>query len=91
MHGRMGNRHQTVENLFVYKVDPVRKLIFVKGAVPGYSGNWVRVRDAHKRPFTEETPPPFPTFIPPEGEKIEELANVELIAPPDHRGDPFVI
>jgi large subunit ribosomal protein L3 len=29
----------------------------IKGAVPGHEGSWVKVRDAHKKPFADL---PFP-------------------------------
>lgn len=48
MAGRMGGVGQTVMNLRVFRVDPSRGLIYVRGAVPGYAGGWVRVRDALK-------------------------------------------
>ena len=48
MAGRMGNERVTVSNLMVYRVDPERNLIYVRGAVPGHSGNWVHVRDTIK-------------------------------------------
>lgn len=46
MAGRMGNEKKTVQNLMVFRVDTERNLIYVRGAVPGNSGNWVVVRDA---------------------------------------------
>lgn len=49
MAGRMGGDRITVQNLRVFRVDAPRNLIFVRGAVPGNSGNWVRVRDAVKK------------------------------------------
>ena len=61
MAGRMGNRTRTVQNVFVYKVDPVRNLIYVKGQIPGKSGEFVRVKDALRK----ESPPvdaPYPTW-----------------------------
>jgi large subunit ribosomal protein L3 len=57
MAGRMGGDQVTVQNLRVYRVDDPRNLIYVRGAVPGNSGNWVRVRDAVKKPS--------PTFVDP--------------------------
>jgi large subunit ribosomal protein L3 len=50
MAGRMGGDKVTVQNLLVYRVDEPRNLIYIRGAVPGNSGNWVRVRDAVKKP-----------------------------------------
>jgi len=61
MPGHMGSERVTVQNLSVLKIDPVRDLIYVKGAVPGSNGNFVRVVDAVKGPFYPN-PPPFPTF-----------------------------
>lgn len=46
MAGKMGNERVTVRKLLVFRVDAVRNLIYVRGAVPGNSGNWVRVRDS---------------------------------------------
>ncbi len=49
MPGRMGNKRVTVQNLVVHSVDPDRNLIYVKGAVPGHKGNFVRITDAKKK------------------------------------------
>lgn len=46
MAGKMGNERVTVRKLLVFRVDAGRNLIYVRGAVPGNSGNWVRVRDS---------------------------------------------
>lgn len=35
MPGRMGGKQVTVKNIWVYKVDPARNLIWVKGQVSG--------------------------------------------------------
>lgn len=48
MAGRMGGVPRTVMNLRVFRVDPSRGLIYVRGPVPGNAGGWVRVRDALK-------------------------------------------
>ncbi|OSX74212.1 hypothetical protein BU14_0300s0009 [Porphyra umbilicalis] len=48
MAGRMGGAPRTVMNLRVFRVDAARGLVFVRGAVPGNAGGWVRVRDALK-------------------------------------------
>jgi len=89
MHGRMGGTTKSVQNSYIYKVDAARNLLFVVGAVPGYAGNYVRIQDAVRKRWAVETPPPFPTFIPPDGEKPEDRAK-ELIAPIDKRGDIFI-
>lgn len=49
MAGRMGNKKRTVQNVMVYRVDNERNLIYVRGAIPGHSGNWVVVRDAVRK------------------------------------------
>lgn len=60
MAGRLGNDRVTVQNLLVHRIDNVRNLIYVRGAVPGHSGNWVRVRDAVKKLRKDtEAPPPL--------------------------------
>ncbi|PXF48770.1 50S ribosomal protein L3 [Gracilariopsis chorda] len=58
MAGRMGNEKVTVQNLMVYRIDADRNLIYVRGAVPGNSGNWVRVRDAVKKLKRNAEAPP---------------------------------
>lgn len=44
--GHMGNERITVQNLKVVKVDPENQVIVVRGAVPGYAGNYVMVKSA---------------------------------------------
>jgi large subunit ribosomal protein L3 len=51
MPGRMGGKRVTAQNLRVVKVDRGRNLLYVHGAVPGKTGNFVEVRDAVKRPL----------------------------------------
>lgn len=48
MPGRMGGDRVTVQNLRVVSIDPERKIILVKGAVPGSKNSFVVVRDAKK-------------------------------------------
>ena len=57
MAGQLGMETITTQNLTVVRVDVERGLIMVKGAVPGHEGSWVKVRDAHKKPFADL---PFP-------------------------------
>jgi large subunit ribosomal protein L3 len=49
MAGRLGGDRVTAQSLRVVRTDELRNLIYVRGAVPGNSGNWVRVRDAVKK------------------------------------------
>jgi large subunit ribosomal protein L3 len=57
MAGHYGTEIVTTQNLTIVRVDAERGLILVKGAVPGHDGSWVKVRDAHKKPFADL---PFP-------------------------------
>jgi large subunit ribosomal protein L3 len=51
MAGHYGAEIVTTQNLTVVRVDAERGLIMIKGAVPGHEGTWVKVKDAHKKPF----------------------------------------
>jgi large subunit ribosomal protein L3 len=46
MAGRYGGERVTTRNLVVLKVDVEKKLIFVRGAVPGHNRGFVRIRSA---------------------------------------------
>ncbi len=48
MAGQMGNKRVTVQSLELVKVDLERKLLLIKGAVPGSTGSRVIVRPAVK-------------------------------------------
>jgi large subunit ribosomal protein L3 len=48
MAGHMGATRITAQNLEVVAVDETENLILVKGAVPGFRGAWLEVRDAVK-------------------------------------------
>lgn len=70
MPGRLGGKRATVQNLKVLKIDPKRNVLYVKGALPGANGSFVRVVDAVMGPFWPSEPP-RPTFM---GEPpVEEL------------------
>eukprot|EP01027_Heterolobosea_sp_BB2_P026392 GEZU01040644.1.p1 GENE.GEZU01040644.1~~GEZU01040644.1.p1 ORF type:complete len:154 (-),score=53.52 GEZU01040644.1:374-835(-) len=71
MAGRLGGKQQTEQNLWVYMIDIKNNIVFVKGSVPGKNGSYVLIRDAYFKKFT--TPPPFPTFVPPPDEDIENM------------------
>lgn len=49
MAGHMGNVQQTVENLKVVKIDQEKRVLLVKGAIPGSRGSLVYVRKSRKR------------------------------------------
>ena len=61
MAGHMGAAGVTVQNLEVVGTDSERGLIFVKGAVPGSKGGYVRIIDSVKRKLPEEVP--FPAAV----------------------------
>ena len=48
----------TTQNLRVVQTDVERGLILVEGAVPGYDGGWIAVRDAVKKPLPKDAPMP---------------------------------
>src|SRR5438093_5737115 len=50
MHGHMGDRRVTVQNLQVMQVREAEKMILVSGAVPGANGSYVIIRPAIKNP-----------------------------------------
>ncbi|GAN02391.1 50S ribosomal protein L3-2, chloroplastic-like [Mucor ambiguus] len=66
MAGRLGGESVTVQSLKVIKVDPELNLVYVKGSVPGFDDQFVKIKDAVKlrgeKLFPKESmPPPFPT------------------------------
>ncbi|KAK7334540.1 hypothetical protein VNO80_26298 [Phaseolus coccineus] len=72
MAGRMGGDQRTVKNVWVYKIDPARNLMWVKGQVPGATGNFVFIKDAvYEKPDISLLP--FPTYIAPEDEDTDNL------------------
>uniref|UniRef100_A0A7N0UXE8 Large ribosomal subunit protein uL3m n=1 Tax=Kalanchoe fedtschenkoi TaxID=63787 RepID=A0A7N0UXE8_KALFE len=72
MAGRMGGRQRTVKNVWIYKIDPARNLMWVRGQVLGAQGNFVFIGDAfYKKPDISTLP--FPTYLPLEDEDISQL------------------
>ncbi|RDX96543.1 50S ribosomal protein L3-2, chloroplastic, partial [Mucuna pruriens] len=72
MPGRMGGEQRTVKNVWVYKIDPARNLMWVKGQVPGATGNFVFIKDAvYEKPDISLLP--FPTYFVPEDEDTDNL------------------
>ncbi|WVZ00799.1 hypothetical protein V8G54_026868 [Vigna mungo] len=72
MAGRMGAEQRTVKSVWVYKIDPARNLMWVKGQVPGATGNFVFIKDAvYKKPDISLLP--FPTYFAPEDEDTDNL------------------
>ena len=48
MTGHLGDDTVTTQNLDVIRVDEIRQLLMIKGAVPGSAGGFVTVRPAIK-------------------------------------------
>ncbi len=55
MAGHLGNVTRTAQNLEIVRVDNDRRLLLVKGAVPGFPGSDVVIRPAVKRLITKAT------------------------------------
>lgn len=48
--GRMGGKQKTIKGLHVVKVDIDNNLLLVKGAIPGFNGNYIYIfKDSFKR------------------------------------------
>lgn len=61
MAGHMGDERVTTQNLTIVSTNMTHGLLFVRGAVPGSKGNYVRVQDAVKKARPEAAP--FPAAI----------------------------
>lgn len=81
MPGHMGNKHCTVQNLLVQKIDPKRNLIYVKGCIPGNDGEYVRITDGRDIGPVEL---PFPTYIP-----TGDASEMEEVMAPAPATDPY--
>jgi len=84
MPGRMGGTRVTKQNNKLFKIDVKNNLLFIVGHVPGNKGGFVTVRDAVKKPWNPNTPPPFPTY---QTQKGDELVEEIVCAPAE--SDPF--
>jgi large subunit ribosomal protein L3 len=81
MAGHMGAAKITTQNLVVIKTDPDRGLIMVKGAVPGSKGGWVTVKDAVKKPASDNVIYPAGlASAAKEAAKMAEVAAAEAAA-----------
>eukprot|EP01114_Cavostelium_apophysatum_P003454 TRINITY_DN1334_c0_g1_i1.p1 TRINITY_DN1334_c0_g1~~TRINITY_DN1334_c0_g1_i1.p1 ORF type:complete len:422 (-),score=85.53 TRINITY_DN1334_c0_g1_i1:12-1277(-) len=66
MAGRMGGNSSAAYNLRLFEIRPQENLLLLIGCVPGPKGAWLTVKDARSNEFKK--PPPFPTYVPSEGE-----------------------
>lgn len=86
MPGRMGGKQRTVKNVWVYKIDPARNLMWVRGQVPGNEGNFVFIKDAwYKKPDISLLP--FPTYFSTED---EDVTSLEPLVADLGDADPFM-
>ena len=67
MAGHMGAERVTTLNLKVVQTDVERGLILVEGAVPGFAGGWIYVRDAIKKALPKDVPVPGKFRLPADG------------------------
>ena len=58
MAGHLGVETVTTLNLEVVRVDAERGLLYIRGAVPGAEGGYVKIRDAVKKPLPKGVPMP---------------------------------
>ncbi|XP_028803160.1 50S ribosomal protein L3-2, mitochondrial-like [Neltuma alba] len=87
MAGRMGGKQRTVKNVWVYKIEPARSMIWVQGQVPGAEGNFVFIKDAvYKKP--SESILPFPTYF---ASEDEDSASLEPLVADLGDVDPFMV
>ena len=78
MAGHMGDVRVTTQNLEVISTDAERGLILVKGAIPGYEGGFVLVRDAAKRKkLPKDAKLPFPAALKTKAEAGPAEASAE--------------
>lgn len=63
MAGHMGDVRVTTQNLKIVATDGDRGLIWIMGAVPGFEGGFVLVRDAAKRKAPKDKTLPFPAAL----------------------------
>ena len=86
MAGQMGNEYVTIESLLVYKTDFKNSLIFIKGAVPGFIGQVVEIKDAFWKKDKQYKNLLYPTFIP---EKGKTIPDVEIFSNSIDRNEVF--
>jgi large subunit ribosomal protein L3 len=78
-------QHQdvTVQNLKVVKVDSAENVLYVRGAVPGHDGQYVRIKDAIKKGNLGKLVPagesvPFPTYNEQEHGKVDRIRVAKM-------------
>ena len=82
MPGHLGAERVTVQNLEVIELDETRGLIMVKGAVPGFDGNTVIVKDAVKRALHQDAPIPAGLKVKAEAAVAEAVSEEPAVEAP---------
>jgi large subunit ribosomal protein L3 len=60
MAGHLGNTQITQQNLKIVDIDPANNILVVKGAVPGYKGSLLTIKDAVKK---KQEKLPYPAAV----------------------------
>ena len=79
MPGHLGQQFRTVKNVWLWKIDLHKNLLYVKGQVPGGTGELVRVSDAPGRRMMK--PPPYPTYIRKPFERFPPEVTADSVQP----------
>ena len=89
MPGQMGNVRVTIQSLFVYDVLPEDSVLVIKGAIPGYKGNWVYISDSEKKDLPKDLPTPagLKEAVKEMKKAEEKPAEVSSEAPAETKGD----
>ncbi len=58
MAGHLGSANVTIQNLKIVGVDEENNLLLVKGAIPGYKGSYLAIKDAVKKVLPKDLPLP---------------------------------
>ncbi|CAL9733464.1 large ribosomal subunit protein uL3m [Monosporozyma servazzii] len=53
MPGRMGGINVTLQNLQIIKIDDENNVLWIKGAIPGSNGSYVKIQDSIKKPLIQ--------------------------------------
>lgn len=51
MPGHLGNTTTYVRNLRIYRIDPIKNLLYIIGPIPGKPGNILQIRDSYYHPL----------------------------------------
>jgi len=80
MPGHKGAQWRSSIALKVFRIVPEFNIIMVRGQVPGPTNGFLIIRDNQRWSDFPGGPPPFPTYFPPEEEKIDDGSWKNLYA-----------